>query len=296
MDALTSGSIKHIAKSPKFKGLQLLSHYLKIDSSTLDEDLRTAALLDYYYDVMQFAANRGMPWHEVARAVHFAADFFDSFIETNLTQALCSLRDLGSTYVEKKHVSLENMKKLVNYFTTTFLAHHKLYQYVFLQERECLTRHTSLCVQEPGVPCPLAGSKSYEIWMYEKQCSDVKQDEETREVLLQEEENKLAAETEECQKGLDAELKDHETLREVDLKSVEDLLSRFTANEVNIMQKDAAIKMEKLKNVADIAIALQSIEVPAVLKGSDVKLTSTTSMRKNSAWSEGSRRYSKKLS
>nr|CAB3227230.1 uncharacterized protein C8orf74 homolog [Phallusia mammillata] len=292
MDWVSSAEIRHISKLPKSKGQCLLGRQLRLNISDLDEDLRSGALLDYYYDVMQFVVSRGMPWHEVANAMTFANDFFRSFIHLTLPKSLCALRELSTQYVEQQKLGIENMKKLAQYFTVHVLAHHSLFQFVFSRERDCKSKHMSLEVQVSDAPKELSLSKTLKLWEYENRVQKVKSEENRKQMELNKERDLAKEKTQAVEKEIEHQLAKKEEVGEVDVKSMTEFLSALTAEEVNLVHDEVGFEIKKMKQAAEIAADLQAIPIPPELQNSTQKLPSKTQMKVKS--SAGSRKSSGK--
>lgn len=58
----------------KYKGQEFLAKKLRLGPLD-EEDLKSGLIVDYVYDVLQYATNRGFPWREVSQAVSFALEF-----------------------------------------------------------------------------------------------------------------------------------------------------------------------------------------------------------------------------
>lgn len=71
--------MKHVTVPlQKYKGQEYLARKLQFGQVDGEEDLRSGILVDYYYDILQFAVNRGIRWKEVTSSLNFATSILQS--------------------------------------------------------------------------------------------------------------------------------------------------------------------------------------------------------------------------
>ncbi|CAK8676516.1 unnamed protein product [Clavelina lepadiformis] len=262
MDYLRAADVRHIARLPKVDGQKLLARRLHLNYIELEEDLRMGSFLDYHYDLLQFATSRGMPWDEVAACVMFGHEFFHQFLSSTLPEAVCALRNLAVVYVDTGRIGLGNTKKIAQYFTSTVFPHHKLYQFVFMEEREDLFSSLHLAVEVPDTPHQLKHAETRDSWEYKRRVQNVKNMENEKMQMLIEEGDKVKERAEEIENNINKKLEGVEDVAEVDFKSAEQLVTSLVADHLDIVQGDVGLDIMKIKDSADIALAMQAIPVP----------------------------------
>uniref|UniRef100_H2XKJ8 Uncharacterized protein n=2 Tax=Ciona intestinalis TaxID=7719 RepID=H2XKJ8_CIOIN len=266
MDNLNLNEVKHIANISKARGQQLLARHLRLLDVNFNEDLRSGALVDYYYDVLQFATNRGMPWREVAQSLKFAEGFFQVFINASLVKSIAALHSLSLDFTANGRMGLENMKLLIQYLTNTVLANFNLYKFVFGEYRDEDRKKAHLKV-EVSQPCmELREAQTLEVWRYEHRLNDIKIEEEQKFAILQMEEDQMIKRACDKEARIDEKLSEQEKLLDVDVKIAEALISTLTANKVEIAAEDIGIEMKKMKTTAEIAASIQAVPLPSSME------------------------------
>ena len=261
--SITAVQARHISRLPKVDGLRLISRHLKIGNVDFDDDLRAAALVDYYYDTLQFAVDKGFPWGEVAISLMFANSFFQHILDSTTPQAVRALHTLAVEYVGASKLRLDSAKKLVGYYVSSVLSHHKLYQFVFHQEREDDTSNLELIVEAPINEMALKNSQPLSHWKYEQRLQAVEKDEHARNENISSKEKTLNETEIAAEKLIDRKLQDKEYDNiDLELTKAEAFITSLTADKIDMMQKSIEIELEKMKNKAQNALNIKAIPVP----------------------------------
>ncbi|XP_002122041.2 uncharacterized protein C8orf74 homolog [Ciona intestinalis] len=296
MDNLNLNEVKHIANISKARGQQLLARHLRLLDVNFNEDLRSGALVDYYYDVLQFSTNRGMPWNEVCQSLKFAEGFFQVFTNASLVKSIATLHSMSLDYATSGYMGLENVKLLIQYLTNTVLANFNLYKFVFGQYRDEDRKKVHLKVEVPGPCMELREAQTLEVWRYEHRLNDIKIEEEQKFAILQMEEDLMMKRACDKEAGIDEKLSEQEKLSDVDVKIAEALISSLTANHVEIAAEDIGIEMKKMKTTAEIAASIQAIPLPPSIEKPPQKVPKPKSpgaSRKSSGKSTSSKKKRK---
>ncbi|KAK3710156.1 hypothetical protein QZH41_010555, partial [Actinostola sp. cb2023] len=171
---LEATQIQHLFRE-KFvaKRKSLLAKALNFPEFDEDDDLRSAILIDIYYDALSFAVNEGLPWNHIAvffqiiqkTLLNIAGkslwiiNRYDSYsfvsyfaaIGQTLPQAIQLFRrDLQdcSYFLEA------SLQSLVDYIFSTFFQHYKLHRYVLTCDRgEDRTKFTMVVEPPLEVAC-----------------------------------------------------------------------------------------------------------------------------------------------
>ena len=67
----------------------------------------------------------------------------------------------------------DKLKLFTEYFFSTFMAHFKLYQFVFTKPREDKTKHDELLIETVESPEPFSSGKPQNIWEYEQRLHEL---------------------------------------------------------------------------------------------------------------------------
>ncbi|KAM6149634.1 uncharacterized protein C8orf74 homolog [Erethizon dorsatum] len=167
MALLTPQGVKEVFQLPKQGGrehLRRLLHWEELDEL---RDLRRSIVLDALYDSVLFAAGKGFPWVEVARAGKFAEELLVETKGCSITEAVTILGNKLMDY--QQQFTTRHLLALCDYFHNTFIRHYRLYQYVLGQDQDVNLTVTHLEVCTPPQPLPLAEGTHKDTWKHEQQ-------------------------------------------------------------------------------------------------------------------------------
>ena len=263
---ITGPQARHISRLPKVDGLRLIAKRLNF-GFVEENDLRAGALVDYYYDTLQFCAERGMPWSDVAVSLRYANAFFPSLIKDRTPPAVRALHSLAVEYVGAGLLRLDSAKKLVSYFVSSVLSHHQLYHFVFNNDQEDDKTTLDLTVEMPVNDVQLKDAQPLSHWKYQRRLSTVQKDEVLRNEKVEGKEKDLFKITNDVEKKLDRRLQEVEYDNiDMEFKKAEDFIASLTSDKIGLVQKSIELEVEKMKIAAQNATALKAIPVPQDLQ------------------------------
>ncbi|XP_067678544.1 uncharacterized protein C8orf74 homolog [Haliotis asinina] len=178
MAEIKEEEVKKIASIEKSSGCQELAEILKLKEYNEENDLKAAIYIDYLYDNVMFAAEKGFSWHQVSVILQFALDFLQQCQGKSLSDAIRCYRDISGNLAQI--LGERNYKQYTDYVFSTFMTHYQLFTYVFTQERQTNVPYVSLEVNVPIPPEELSTSKPNHIWQYEKKIESLEDLEMTR--------------------------------------------------------------------------------------------------------------------
>ncbi|XP_041043372.1 uncharacterized protein C8orf74-like [Carcharodon carcharias] len=150
----------------KEDGRCLLIKLLKWETFDEEKDLKPGILLDYLYNTIIFAAEKGFPWPTVALAVCFSEELLHETEGKTKQEALQKLRDKCKQYQHKLNPNF--LEHLVNHLLGTFFKHYRLYQFVLCEPREIEQTIYHLEVHIPEEVPPLKDGIDVKLWKYQK--------------------------------------------------------------------------------------------------------------------------------
>ncbi|XP_041357156.1 uncharacterized protein C8orf74 homolog [Gigantopelta aegis] len=300
-ELLNSSQIQEICTREKQEGRLLLSKALNLHPIDELDDLRTVIYVDYLYDNISFAAEKGFPWSHIETVLSFADDFLKMTKGKCLTEALSIFKSESDVLAAK--LGERNFKVYADFIFSTFMRHYQLFQYVFTRDQEKQIPHVRVDVVVPPDAQEMSTAKQIDVWNYEqtllelerKACEKVNQQLLLKEKVT-EEVNSVKEKT--FNKVLDIE---PPITEEVVKEIIQDVLHTYmTSISSNIQlsireaQEDLEFKLEKT-----------SLPRPQVLgpppryklktPPSAGKTGSTNSRRKSRASSRGSRKSIKSI-
>lgn len=256
----TRNEAKHIAHLPKYRGQEYLAKKLHLGSLD-EEDLKSGLIVDYFYDVLQYSTNRGFPWKEVAQSIHFALEIIQQCQGLEFIEAVRLLQRSASSYIHQYKLSLQSAKLLCQYFTTSFMAHYKLYQYVLSWPQELNQGNVDLTVECPPEIMKLSTAETLQAWEYAAKMKVIAQDEAQRKEKL----DGMRQESQEKTDNADYEMKMkylEGDLQSIALNDAEKLIAELASDRLTLVKQDVAHSITELTDTADIALARQSVKVP----------------------------------
>ena len=276
---LTTSLVKQIFEIPKDEGWKLLSKQLDFGESDLQDDLRAASLVDYYYDILDYAAKRGMPWFEVVSCLKFANLFFEHIINDTLQEAIFSLHNLAVKFVEAGNLQINSAKKIVEFFVSTTLPNQKLYQFAYKNEQESMTFSHILDVETPMNSWKLKDAQPYAHWNYYQKLQKVKNQEQDNNLKISLKEETLNKMTTRIERKIDRKIQDKEyDNSDVNVDQAEKFLSSLVCEKLEMVKKSLEFEVEKMKSTTTNAIAVKAIPVP---HGLELETSLITSLPKN---------------
>ncbi|XP_072355134.1 uncharacterized protein C8orf74 homolog isoform X1 [Scyliorhinus torazame] len=171
MSWLEAEDCRQVLQLQKEDGRCHLIKLLKWEDFDEEKDLKPGIILDYLYNTIIFAAEKGFPWPSVAVAVCFSEELLYETEGQTMQEALRKLRDKCEEYQLKLNPNY--LQHLVNHLMGTFFKHYRLYQFVLCEDREIDQTIYDLVVQIPHEAPSLKGGVSAELWKYQKQITEL---------------------------------------------------------------------------------------------------------------------------
>ncbi|XP_077976532.1 uncharacterized protein C8orf74 homolog [Styela clava] len=276
---ISPSEVKHIARLPKYKGQEYLARKLQLSPIDEEDDLKSALLVDYYYDVLQYAVNRGMAWKDVVSCLNFASDILDATQGQVLVTAVRLLQNMAVNYVSEGKITLQNAQLICKYLTGTFLAHFKLYQYVLSRPQEEHRGHVSLMVEVPTELMKLADADTLQVWEYANKMNEIDKKEEDKRVEVENQRLEIEKKSECMENDIKAQFLEGE-IKSLSLNDAEKLISEVATTKLSLLVEDIGTNITEMKDSTDIAIQRQAIPVPPDWKNSQTFLAKNASQNK----------------
>ncbi|XP_078255566.1 uncharacterized protein C8orf74-like isoform X1 [Rhinoraja longicauda] len=159
--------LRNCVSDMKEDGRQLLTKLLNWDDFDEERDLKPGILLDYLYNTIIFAAEKGFPWPSVAAAAGFSHELLCETKGKTIQEAIGKLWDKCEKYQNK--LNSNYLQHLANYLLVTFFKHYHLYQFVLCKDREVDQTIHELEVHVPQEIPPLKNGTDVELWNYQQQ-------------------------------------------------------------------------------------------------------------------------------
>uniref|UniRef100_K1R521 Uncharacterized protein C8orf74-like protein n=1 Tax=Magallana gigas TaxID=29159 RepID=K1R521_MAGGI len=167
--------VKSISNLPKNEGKAFLASQLKLTCLEDDDNLRNAIYVDFLYDNLMFAVEKGFTWRQVCTVVTFCDGILKDSKDKDITDALQFLKLQSFELADV--LGQRNFPIYTDFVFQTYLRHFKLFKYVFTQERDILKPTVSLRVETPADPGSMKQSKPELVWEYEKQYESIQREE-----------------------------------------------------------------------------------------------------------------------
>lgn len=258
---ITPSEANHIARLPKYKGQEYLARKLQLGPIDDDENLKSALLVDYYYDVLQFSVNRGLRWKEVVACLNFASEFLHSAVGSTLPEAVRVLHRYSTKYVCAGHLGIRSAKLLLEYFTSTFLAHFKLYKHVMTRAREDHTGSERLVVEVPPETMKLKDAVTLQVHEYECKMKEIDAQETQNKTELEELRHKLEEKIGDVEHDIKGKFLEGD-LESLSLDDAEKLIGEIASKKLALLQEDVETDITELRDSTNIALRRQSHPLP----------------------------------
>ena len=190
-----------------------------------------------------------------------------------MPQAARALHTLAVEYVEAGELRLDSAKKLTSYYVSSVLSHHKLYQFVFKQERQDNTSTINLTVEIPVNYMALKDAQPLSHWKYQQRLDSVEQEENNQHDDISNKEKILNEEEMASEMSIDRKLQDKEYDNiDLELLAAQDFISSLTAEKIGMVQKSIEIEVQKVRNKAQNAMNTKAIPVPKDIANAQAKV------------------------
>ncbi|XP_005107063.3 uncharacterized protein C8orf74 homolog [Aplysia californica] len=252
--------VQQIVKLPPIPAKELVAEKLGIPPYNDVKDPQKAPFINFIYDNIIFAVEKGFPWDHVSLVVKFAHEFLKSILVENH-----KLPDVIKDFQRKADILTalcdRHKKQYTDFVYDTVLCHYNLYKYVFSHLREIVKPKVEKEVLVPPIPPPLSQGQSVEVWEYQQKVKDVEvRETEAKEKLKQ---------TEESQKEKLTPHKNIEDVKDVPVPyskmSLEELVKDVLKGYVETKQMELKGKADEM--VQDLAFKLDKTALarPAVM-------------------------------
>lgn len=253
MATITTVEARTISSLQRPAGRLALAECLQWEAFDEEKDMQRSIHLDFLYDNIMFAVDKGFSWNKVVTIFEFTVELLQQIKDCDsITDVLGFYRvkstDLCETLGDREY------KIFTNYVFNTILAHYKLIKLVFTTARKEQTPKVPLSVQPPFDPRVLKQSKGINIWEYERQISALEKKEEQRANERLVEKGKKNTEMEaKTQEALNSVITKEQPLDKDSVMSIiEDIMKAYSlaatenmkAN-ISQLQEDLEFKLEK---------------------------------------------------
>ncbi|XP_060083266.1 uncharacterized protein C8orf74 homolog [Ylistrum balloti] len=253
---LSTTAAQHVASLSKEKGKQSLLKHLGWQPFNAELAMRHDIHLDFLYECLMFAVEKGFSWDQVCAAV----DFSEQLLQESIGKSLPDTLEIFKQKSEELGFVLatRNYKVYAEYVFLTFMRQYRLFQYVFTHDRESRVPNVQLEIHTPPSSCSeaLKTAKEKRIWEYnqkyeavqqrERDCAEqraAKREIQAAEAGKQKEQMMKKITESQEQQPLNKE-KVGEIIREVLQAHTSALLDKMK-NNINDMKEDLELKLEK---------------------------------------------------
>ncbi|XP_076440920.1 uncharacterized protein C8orf74 homolog [Babylonia areolata] len=176
MAAIGEPEAKQIASCPDHEGRCRLAQLLDLGPYDDEGNMDRAIRVDFFYDHLRFAADKGFPWDQVCSLLQFAAEFLATATDNHITDAVQLYQAQSPNLLLA--LGERNYKVYTDFLFSTFFSHFQLYKYVLSHSRSQNVPEINLEVQPPVPPLSMAEAKEVAVWRYEQQLQGLQQEEE----------------------------------------------------------------------------------------------------------------------
>ncbi|KAK6188201.1 hypothetical protein SNE40_004432 [Patella caerulea] len=194
VDKLCEQDLKNIAYSQKTQACSLMANCIGIKPYDKEKNLNTDIYVNYLYDHIMFAVERGFPWKSVGIVVNFA----NRLLKFSKGKSLAETVTWYSKEAENMFPLLGErfFKMYTDFVFSTFLSHYQLYQYVLIKKRDEEIPKVKLQITPPESPEPFKLGKESRIFEYEQTICDIERRESEKVNSLLSDKEKLNDENE----------------------------------------------------------------------------------------------------
>ncbi|KAK3579122.1 hypothetical protein CHS0354_022142 [Potamilus streckersoni] len=262
MAALTTSGAMAVASLPKNEGRQKLAVLLGWKPFDEEKELQQDIHLDYLYEVLTFAAEKGFPWGQVAHVVKLAESLLQNIKAGTLTESIEFYKDKSSELADT--LGERNYKIFTDFIFNIILPHFKLYKYALTKDRTFNCPNIIMEVRPMDPPAPLKEAKALKVWEYERQVQQIEKKvaERTKERL-----NKKSEIVEQSDKKINQSLKNVDSMagkpvtKEVLQEIMNDVIGSYSEAFRERIQADIAEVQEDL----EFKLEMTSLPRPQVL-------------------------------
>ncbi|XP_068681296.1 uncharacterized protein C8orf74-like [Montipora foliosa] len=157
---------------------KMLARLLKFPDFDEEDDLKTAILLDVYYEMLCYSINRGFLWPEVSSFFEVFKRLLSKAEGKSVVEAVLMFKDELSC--NKNHFRQSSLKSIVDYMFLTVFQHYKLYQFVLTQERTKETTELNYTIEPPLRTLTMRHALPKSLWDVQQKLKQIDQMEHQR--------------------------------------------------------------------------------------------------------------------
>ncbi|ESO92332.1 hypothetical protein LOTGIDRAFT_233106 [Lottia gigantea] len=261
MKQLSEVEVKNIAQNEKSKGCLILGRLLGVLPYDRELDMTTDIYIEYIYDHISYCVEKGFPWKYISYTVQFADELLKTSKGKSLAETISWYRQKSAEVV---HILGEEFfKKYTDFVFTTFMPHYKLYQYVFLNEREKMIPHVDVEINPPVSPLSLKESKEKDIFEYEQRIAELEKHEleKEKEILLEKEQ--IHERTEEKTNELLEKIKLNE--ESLTKESLSEMIKNVIQTHTSCLAEDLKLSIMKTQESLEYKLEKTSLPRPQAL-------------------------------
>ncbi|XP_060556460.1 uncharacterized protein C8orf74 homolog isoform X2 [Ruditapes philippinarum] len=262
MATITSKSVEYLASLPKDQSRLALAKTLKWPPFDEDHDMQEAIKLDFLFDSMNYAVEKGFPWNKVAFVVKFADKLTEELQNCDKITDILGFYNSQSTDLIQT-LGERDYKIYSSFVFETILPHFKLYKLVFTTPRAEQIPNLPIAVKPPFESGTLKETKPLKVWEYEKRIQDLEAKEEQKEKeRLAENEKKLSELQKESKDALEKVVQVETPLnKEVVGSIIEEVMKQYTISATENLK----FKVEKLRDDLEFKLEKTCMPRPQVL-------------------------------
>ncbi|XP_013396651.1 uncharacterized protein C8orf74 homolog [Lingula anatina] len=260
MAGLTTDQVKAIASTKGRRSARgVLADCLSWELN--EDDVKQIIQLDYLYDTIMFAIEKGFAWSQVCLVVQLSMELLKETVDQPITEAIKILKSKCCHYNGK--ISGRNIQLYTDYFFDTFMKHFKLYQYVFTREREKWNTQLNLTVELPRDPLPCSSGKQQHLWEYDQKWTEIEQKETEKKTELAQ---KKTVVSEENDKTIKEAYREVEQLEETaDKETIAKTVAAFASAHMKSAIDNLRLSIEEAEYDLDFKLEKTSLARPQEL-------------------------------
>lgn len=245
------------------KRKKTLAKLLQFPEFNAEDDLKTAVLIDIYYELLSHLVENGFPWREIASFLEIFKSLLNKTQGTSVVEAISLFKEEVSC--SSQYFGDNSLKCAIDYLFLTFFQHYKLYQFLLTKERACEITNLHCVVEPPATPLfSLKEGVPKSVWDEQQRLQQI---DEMEQIRNQEREAYFEQEIQQAVQRLEEQFYEFESLPEhVTREQLTSIIRSIAVNKAAVTNASISQKIQQIQDLLEFKYKRSNVDNETVDK------------------------------
>ncbi|XP_073232525.1 uncharacterized protein C8orf74-like [Porites lutea] len=250
----------HLDVEKRKKMLAKLLHFPEFNA---EDDLKTAVLIDSYYELLSHLVENGFPWREIASFLEIFKSLLNKTQGTSVVEAISLFKEEVSC--SSRYFGDNSLKCAIDYLFLTFFQHYKLYQFLLTKERACEITNLHCVVEPPATSLfSLMEGVPKSVWDEQQRLQQI---DEIEQIRNQEREAYFEQEIQQAVQRLEEQFYEFESLPEhVTREQLTSIIRSIAINKAAVTNASISQKIQQIQDLLEFKYKRSNVDNETVDK------------------------------